>query len=112
MAGMSDVPELDRLIAEHETFRRNMEWMRSDMHSYFGFRLMLAAAVIAAALWSSEPRGQEYAVRHGDAVLFWITDERQPAYGEVCYMWGYVPAIVSGGRTFRFCDVEWCYGGL
>jgi hypothetical protein len=46
MAGMSDVPELDRLIAEHETFRRNMEWMRRDMHSYFGFRLMIAALVI------------------------------------------------------------------
>jgi hypothetical protein len=28
------------------------------------------------------------------------------------YLWGYVPAIHSGGRTFRFCDVEWCYGGL
>ena len=51
-------------------------------------------------------------MRHGDAVLFWITDERQPAYGEVCYLWGYVPAIVSGGKTFRFCDVQWCYGGL
>jgi hypothetical protein len=46
MAGMSDVPELDRLIAEHETFRRNMAWMRRDMHSYFGFRLMIAAVVI------------------------------------------------------------------
>jgi hypothetical protein len=43
---MSDVPELDRLIAEHETFRRNMAWMRRDMHSYFGFRLMIAAVVI------------------------------------------------------------------
>jgi len=75
-------------------------------------RVVLTASLLAEAAWISEPRGQEYALRHGDAVLFWIPDERQPAYGEVCYLWGYVPAIVSGGKTFRFCDVQWCYGGL
>jgi hypothetical protein len=74
--------------------------------------LVLTAFLLARSMWTSEPRGQEYALRHGDAVLFWIPDERQPAYGEVCYLWGYVPAIVSGSKTFRFCDVQWCYGGL
>jgi hypothetical protein len=75
-------------------------------------RVVLTASLLAGAVWTSEPCGQEYALRHGEAVLFWIPDERQPAYGEVCYLWGYVPAIVSGSKTFRFCDVEWCYGGL
>jgi len=75
-------------------------------------RVVLTALLLAGAAWISEPRGQEYALRHGDAVLFWIPDERQPAYGEVLYLWGYVPAIHSGGRTFRFCDVQWCHGGL
>jgi hypothetical protein len=68
------------------------------------------AAQPLISVWESEPRGREYALRHGDAVLFWIPDERQPAYGKVLYLWGYFPVIYSGGRTFRFCDVQWLCG--
>ena len=74
--------------------------------------VVLAASLLVGNVWTPEPRGQEYVLRHGDAVLFWVVDERPPAFGQVVYLWGYVPTIYSGGRTFQFCDVQWCYGEL
>ena len=72
--------------------------------------LLTAAAVLS--LWQGEPRGREYALHQGDRVLFWIPDERPPEYGDVWYFWGYVPFIVSRGRSFQFCDVQWTRGEL
>ena len=71
---------------------------------------MNAAQQAVVCEWESEARGQEYTLRHGDTVLFWIPDERQPAFGTVVYLWGYVPAIVCEGRSFRFQDVCWVIG--
>lgn len=72
--------------------------------------ILIVAAVLG--LWQGEPRGQEYALQHGELVLFWIPDERRPAFGTAFYLWGYVPVIVSDGRSFRFRDVEWTRGEL
>jgi hypothetical protein len=44
---MSDVPELDRMLEEHETFRRNVGWMRLEHQHYFGFLCMVSAVGIA-----------------------------------------------------------------
>jgi hypothetical protein len=44
---MSDVPELDRMLEEHETFRRNVDWMRLEHQHYFGFLCMVSAVGIA-----------------------------------------------------------------
>ena len=71
---------------------------------------MIAALAIVAAVWASEPRGQEYALDHGGSILFWIPDERAPQYGTVFYLWGYFPCIVSDGMSYRFRDVSWTYG--
>jgi len=63
--------------------------------------------------FAPEPRGQEYAVQHGGRVLFWIADERPPAYGTVVWLWGYHPAIhADGGGTFGFDSVSWHGGEL
>ena len=43
---MSDVPELDRLIKEHEVFRINMQWNRRD--AMFTALLRLHITVLAA----------------------------------------------------------------
>lgn len=72
----------------------------------------MIAALLFAAVFACEPRGQEYTLAHGDPVLFWIPDEQPPQYGTCCYLWGYWPCISSDGKTHRFSDVEWCYGGL
>jgi len=69
-------------------------------------------AVILAAVFAGEPRGQEYSLAHGDPVLFWIPDEQPPRYGICCHLWGYCPCIISDGKTHRFQNVEWCSGGL
>ena len=45
---MSDVPELDRLISEHDLFQHNIAWMRHEARQYFGFRLMVASVPTAA----------------------------------------------------------------
>lgn len=73
---------------------------------------MIAALAIVAAVWASEPRGQEYALEHGDPVLFWIPDEQPPRCGTCYYLWGYVPTISCDGKSHRFADVEWCRGSL
>ena len=74
---------------------------------------MIAAAVIAVSLWASEPHGQEYVLPHGSRVVFWEADERPPAYGTVCYLWGYFPVIAAdGGGVFEFSAVSWCGGEL
>jgi hypothetical protein len=44
---MSDVPELDRMLEEHETFRRNVGWMRREHQHYWGFLCMVFAVGIA-----------------------------------------------------------------
>jgi hypothetical protein len=36
---MSDVPELDRLLDEHETYRRNMAWNRQEAVFVLAMRL-------------------------------------------------------------------------
>lgn len=43
---MTNTPDLDRLIEEHEVFRRNVAWMRQERQHYFGFRLMVAALAV------------------------------------------------------------------
>lgn len=69
---------------------------------------MIAAVVIAASLWASEPRGQEYVLPHGSRVVFWVEDQRQPTYGTVCYLWGYCPVIAADdGGAFEFSAVSW-----
>jgi hypothetical protein len=74
---------------------------------------VIAAVVIAASLWASEPRGQEYVLPHGSRVVFWVADERPPAYGAVCYLWGYFPVIAAdNGGVFEFSAVSWRGGEL
>jgi hypothetical protein len=45
---MSDVPELDRLLDEHETYRRNMAWNRQE--AFFVMTLRTLAAGIASVV--------------------------------------------------------------
>ncbi|NBW21426.1 MAG: hypothetical protein EBR82_77055 [Caulobacteraceae bacterium] len=72
---------------------------------------MVAATILAVSLWASEPLGHEYAVPHGGRVLFWIEDERPPAFGTVVYLWGYYPVIrPDGGGIVEFAAVSWCVG--
>jgi hypothetical protein len=66
--------------------------------------------VLLAALFVSEPRGQEYALEHGDPVLFWIPDEQPPRYGTCFYLWGYYPVIYGPRGMIEFRDVEWICG--
>jgi hypothetical protein len=74
---------------------------------------MIAAAILAAALWMSEPFGQQYALPHGSRVVFWVEDQRPPAYGTVFYLWGYYPVIrADGGGIFEFEAVSWMPGWM
>lgn len=74
------------------------------------FRANLCAWFLSVAVFVAEHRGQEYALAHGDPVMFWVPDAQPPKYGTCCYLWGYWPCIVCDGKTVRFEDVEWCYG--
>lgn len=63
--------------------------------------------------WRGEPRGQEYAMQHGERVLFWIPDEQPPQYGTAYYAWGYYPMILGDdGRSREFRQVQWIVGNL
>lgn len=42
---MSDIPELDRLIEEHENYRRNVWWNRQDAMFYAMCRFQIAALI-------------------------------------------------------------------
>jgi len=48
---MSDVPELDRLLDEHENYRRNMAWDRKEaafvVVSRLGLTVLLSAGLVA-----------------------------------------------------------------
>ena len=70
----------------------------------------LLAACVSLATWCSEPPGQQYTLRHGDAVLFWRDDEMPPRYGKCCFLWGYYPVIWCEGKTFSFQAVSWSCG--
>lgn len=72
--------------------------------------MRFAALVVAAAAWSSEPAGQQYTLRHGDAVLYWKADATPPTYGQCCYLWGYHPVMRGPNGIVAFADVEWTYG--
>lgn len=72
----------------------------------------LILAALLAAIFASQPHGQEYACEDGEPVLFWIPDELPPAYGECIYVWGYHPMILHEGRLRSFRDVCWSSGSL
>lgn len=46
---MSDVPELDRLIEEHENFRRNVRWDRMDriFYAFMSAQIFVAISLVA-----------------------------------------------------------------
>jgi hypothetical protein len=46
---MSDVPELDRLIEEHEIFRRNMQWEARERARAGISRVAIQAAIVSLA---------------------------------------------------------------
>lgn len=76
-------------------------------------RKRVPAAQPLRSVWESEPRAQEYALQHGSRVLFWIADQRPPAYGTVVWLWGYHPVVrADGGGTFGFDSVSWHCGEL
>lgn len=54
---MSDVPELDRLIEQHEVFQRNMAWERMERFQTFGFRCQVCAVIAAAIVLFVGPIG-------------------------------------------------------
>ena len=47
---MSDVPELDRLIDEHENYRRNVAWNRGEAAFVLSMRLGITAVLAAAVV--------------------------------------------------------------
>jgi hypothetical protein len=66
-----------------------------------------------AAVFSSEPRGQEYVLPHGSRVIFWLEEERPLAYGTALWLWGYSPVILADdGGVFGFDAVSWHGGEL
>ena len=48
---MSDVPELDRLIEDHEVFRTNMRWNQRDAMFTALLRLQITA-LVSFCLWA------------------------------------------------------------
>ena len=83
----------------------------SDVSRDTAIRAAIACFVVGVSVWVSEPRGQEYALRGGDEVLFWLDDEAPVRRGVVFLLWGYVPHIVCDGRGYSFREVSWCSGG-
>lgn len=71
----------------------------------------VAADLVAVSIWIGEPRGHEYALQHGDPVLYWKAEEMPPNYGQCVYLWGYYPVIYGPRGMVEFRDVEWTYGG-
>jgi hypothetical protein len=74
--------------------------------------MFIAYFLLAAAAWFGEPLGQEYALQHGDPVLYWKVDEAPPTYGQCVYLWGYYPVIYGPRGMVEFRDVEWTSGSL
>jgi hypothetical protein len=72
--------------------------------SLFAFVCLFAFGHTFSHGWEGEPPGQEYSLKAGDRVLFWVPDEMPPQYGEAFLVWGYVPAIWrdNGGGTLFF----------
>lgn len=47
---MSDIPELDELLEQHEIFRENMRWEQQEKFQTLGFRLQICAMVTLIAI--------------------------------------------------------------
>jgi hypothetical protein len=47
---MSDVPELDRLLDEHENYRRNMAWNRNEVAAILFTRVTITAILSLAIM--------------------------------------------------------------
>ena len=71
---MSDVPELDRLIEEHETLRTNMRWNQRDAMFTALLRLQITA-LVSFCLWAV----LGFAGLAGVPVVWrWVCKELQP----------------------------------
>jgi hypothetical protein len=60
-------------------------------------------------LKQDKPLCQQYTLNQSDQIWFYKSDEIGWTKGEVVYLWGYHPVIVSkeSNKIFKFHEVEW-----